>query len=379
MSVPKTIGFPSMSEEDGEKRVFLPRFVRWLATNGVGVVLEKEYGSRLGLSFTDYQAEGLDIHEGSHAEAFQQDVVMILRAPQLKEFELLQRGAVLISMLHYHTRPQRVARLQALGIKAISLDSIVNGSGIRLVENMNAVAWNGLETAFDVLEERFAGLRKDNGEPFRVLVLGTGMVGKHALDAATKFGSRARNESHIATSGMGVLATGVGRNITNDPIQMEKLLRDTDVLVDTTLRRDPSKPIVPNVWLAWLPAHAVVVDLAVDPYLLDVTPHVVRGIEGIPQGNLDQYIFHPDDPNWTAKIPAEIPSDVRRTSVSCYSWPGIHPEECMKHYELQLKPLMQELLKVGYDALASSRYHFGRALYRGSLDYFLYEGNKNSV
>ena len=43
----------------------------------------------------------------------------------------------------------------------------------------------------------------------------------------------------------------------------------------------------------------------------------------------------------------------------------------MKHYELQLKPLMQELLKVGYDGLVSSGYHFGRALYRGSLDYFL--------
>ena len=373
MSIPNSIGFPAMHEEEGERRVFLPKFVQWLAENGVDVVLEKDYGKKLGLSLRDYQAGGIDLREGSREEAFAQDVVMILRSPQLEEFALMRRGAVLISMLHYHTRPRRVARLQELGIKAISLDSIMNRRGVRLVENMKAVAWNGLEAAFDVLEERFPGLHKDNGDPFRVLVLGTGMVGRHAFDAATKFGDRERNENHIAIGGTGVIAMGVGRNVTNDPIQMEKLMRDADVVVDTTLRQDTSKPIVPNAWLAWLPTHAVVVDLAVDPYIMTVDPPVVRGIEGIPQGSLDQYIFHPDDPNWTAKIPDEIPSDVRRTSISCYSWPGIHPEECMKHYELQLKPLMQELLQVGYDGLTSSGYHFGRALYRGSLDYFLSE------
>jgi alanine dehydrogenase len=170
-----------------------------------------------------------------------------------------------------------------------------------------------------------------------------------------------------------VLVFGVGRNITAHAVQMEELFQKTDILVDTTLRADPSKPIVPNAWLAWLPAHAVIVDLAVDPYLLDGDPPVVRGIEGIPQGNLDQYIFHPDDPNWTEKIPESIPSDERRTSVSCYSWPGIHPRACMRHYEIQLKPLMQELIDIGYDELEASCYHFGRALYRGSLDYFLKE------
>ena len=373
MSIPQCVGFPAMLEEAGEKRVFLPRFVHWLAEQGMSISLEKGYGEKLGLSFSDYQFIGLDIVETRREEAFQQDIVMILRSPKMEEFSLLRRGSVLISMLHYGTRPQRVSRLKELGINALSLDSIVDNGGVRLVQNMKAVAWNGLETAFDILEERFPKLRKDSGEPFRVLVMGSGMVGQHAFDAATKFGSRTRNEAAMRQNSPGVIAVGVGRNITSDPAQMEKMLRETDVLVDTTMRSDPSRPIVPNAWLAWLPAHAVIVDLAVDPYLLDGEPPVVRGIEGIPQGNLDQYIFHPDDPKWTAKIPESILCDVRRTSISCYSWPGIRPEECMKHYELQLKPLMQELLHVGYEGLADSHYHFGRALYRGSLDYFLKE------
>lgn len=371
MSPSHRIGFPAMHEENGEKRAFLPKFIHWLSRQGAEIYLEKGYGAKLGFTFADYQFEGRKIVETSREEAFQQDIVMILRSPKIEELSLLRRGGTLISMLHYATRPQRVARLQELGIRAISLDSITTGSGIRLVENMKSVAWNGLETAFDLLEDRFPGLRKDNGDPFRVVVMGTGMVGKHAIDAATKFGSRARTALLAGASHSGVIPIGVGRNITADIIQMEKLFHETDVLVDTTMRDDASKPLVPNAWLAWLPTHAVIVDLAVDPYLLDGDPPVVRGIEGIPQGNLDQYIFHPDDPNWTAKIPDVIPSDVRRTSVSCYSWPGIHPKACMRHYEIQLKPLMEVLLEVGYEGLANARYHFGRALYRGTLDYFL--------
>ena len=371
MDIPKTIGFPIMHEEDGEKRVFLPRFIHWLATTGVEIYLEKGYGKQLGFSLADYQMEGKMILEGARDQVFKQDIVMILRSPKMEEYELLRRGGILISMLHYHTRPLRVQRLKDLGIKAISLDSIADENGIRLVQNMRAVAWNGLEAAFGVLEERWPDLCKENGEPFRVLTMGAGMVGKHAFEAATKLGNWERNEAHIAAGGPGSLAIGIGRNITRNPKRMKALFEQTDILVDATQRQVSSKPIVPNAWLAWLPEHAVVVDLSVDPYTLDVDPPVVRGIEGIPQGNLDQYIFFPDDPNWTANIPPEIPTDVRRTSISCYSWPGIYPQECMKHYEMQLQPLMKILFKRGYDKLVHTRSFFGRALYRGTLDAFL--------
>ena len=126
-------------------------------------------------------------------------------------------------------------------------------------------------------------------------------------------------------------------------------------------------PIIPNTWLAWLPQHAVVVDLAVDPYLLDHNPPNRRGIEGIPQGNLDQYIFLPHDPNWGKTIPPSIPTNNRRTTVTCYSWPGIHPESCMEHYARQVEPLMEILLIKGYDQLTLEGNYFERALYRAKL------------
>jgi alanine dehydrogenase len=197
------------------------------------------------------------------------------------------------------------------------------------------------------------------------------MVGKHAVGAATKLGNIERNKEHIASNGPGAVAVSIGRNLSSNPASMEKLFQEADILVDATQRRNPSAPVVPNKWIAWLPEHAVLVDLSVDPYTLNAKPPVVRGIEGIPQGNLDQYIFPTDDPKWDQLVPASIPSKNRRTAVTCYSWPGVHPEACMHHYARQLRPLMYHLFKKGYDGISLKGDYFERALYRGTLRAFL--------
>lgn len=361
-----SVGFPRMNKEAGEKRAFLPEFIQMLTRFGY-VYLAEGYGGRLGYSFDDYRQGNPRVFQVERKEAFQKDYVVVLRSPKREEFEWIKKGACLISMLHYPTRPQRVKILNELGINSISLDSIVDDYNLRLVENMRAVAWNGLETAFDILEKAFPGLQRGDGSPIRVLILGTGMIGKHAVEAATKLGNIERNARYIENNGQGAIAFSIGRNLSLNYRVMEALLRQADILVDATQRRDPSLPVIPNSWLAWLPEHAIVVDLAVDPYLLDHVPPVVRSIEGIPQGNLDKYVFMPNDPEWDQSVPTQIPSEHRRTTVTCYSWPGIHPATCMDHYGRQMAPLMEELLTKGYQALTPDGGYFERALFRAKL------------
>ena len=373
MDHPKTIGLPRMRNELGEMRVFLPEFVQFINSLGVNVYIEEGYGSRSGYSFEDYKLASPTIHLTTKEKAYQQDVVLILRSPKPEEIKLLKPGGILFSMLHFPTRPLRVQRLLDAKVKAISMDSIVNDVNIRLMENMKAVAWNGLEAAFDVLEKEWAGLVKPDKKPIQVLILGTGMVGKYAIDAATKLGNIERNNDHIEAGGPGAIAWSVGRNLSTKPETMASLFHQADILVDATQRRDPSKPVVPNAWIAWLPEHAVIVDLAVDPYTLKADPPVVRGVEGIPQGNLDQYIFAADDPNWDKTVPSEVNSKNRRTTVTCYSWPGVHPEACMLHYAQQLEPFIKIIFSKGYDGLSLEGDYFERALYRATLNYFLDE------
>jgi alanine dehydrogenase len=371
MPKPRTIGFPRMRVEPGERRVFLPEFVQFLAGLGLKIYLEEGYGSRLGYSLDDYRRGNEKITRCTREEAFDKDLVLILRSPRRDELSHLKPGRTLISMLHFPTRPGRVETLKQADAWAISLDSIVDDHNIRRIENMAAVAWNGLDAGFNVLEERWPDLGHPDGQPLQALILGAGMVGKLAVEAAIKLGNVERYNDHLEQGGLAATALTVGRSITDKPEMMRQLMEQADLLVDATQRRDTSRPVVPNEWLAWLPEHAVVVDLAVDPYLLDNEPPVVRGIEGIPQGDLDQYIFKPDDPGWMKKIPPQIPADQRRTAVTCYSWPGIHPEACMAHYAMQLEPLMEVLVETGYEGLSLEGGFFERALYRGTLKAFL--------
>jgi alanine dehydrogenase len=116
------------------KRVFLPEFIQFVAGLGAKVYVEEGYVSRSGYSFEDYKQASPHVFVCSREQAFQQDVVLILRSPKPDEFQLVKRGAVLMSMLHYPTRPKRVARLKKLGIKRFLWNSITNDNNLRMVE-----------------------------------------------------------------------------------------------------------------------------------------------------------------------------------------------------------------------------------------------------
>jgi len=359
-----SIGLPRMHREAGERRDFLPDLVASIADLGGRIVVETGAGSAMGYSDADYLAAGHNVVVGSNEEAFAQRVVLVLRAPE-ERLQLMEPGAVLVSMLHFPTRPRRVAKLVELGIDAISLDMLTDDVGHRIVVDSRDVAWNGVEAAFDVLERTWPRFVEPSRPPIRVTVLGAGAIGKDAVEAATKYGNleRAERWSHVA----GVEVVTIGRNLTGREEYMLERFAQTDVLIDATQRHDPSVPVVPSAWLDRLPQHAVICDLVVDPYLLHESPPTVRGIEGVPQGNLDKWEFSPEDPEWDEKLEG-VDRSHRRWVVSCYSWPGVHAHACMEIYGRQLAPLLRALLRAGgADGLTPEGEFHERALWRASL------------
>jgi alanine dehydrogenase len=111
----------------------------------------------------------------------------------------------------------------------------------------------------------------------------------------------------------------------------------------------------------------VLVDLSVDPYNCALTPPEVKGIEGMPQGNLDQYVFMPDDSVYE-RLPECITTIHRRYAVSCYSWPGIHPKQCMSLYGDQIRPIMRTVIdRNGVQNINSHGRYFERAIGRALL------------
>jgi alanine dehydrogenase len=363
------IGLPQMYKEPGEKRDFLPRFVAWLQKQGAQVLLEHGYGSEMGFSKADYLSLAPGVRFVSHKEAYRQDYVLVLRYPTDDEIRLMHPGACLLCMLHFPTRPQRVALLRSLGLEAVSLDGLVDDSGRRLIENLRSVGWNGVEAAFKTLRGIYPapGFDNPNRPPIQVTLLGAGAVGSHVVQAAVRYGDEQLRQKLVEAGVPGVQVNVIDYDITPYGNFMGGILSRTDVLVDATQRPDPGIPVIPNDWIAYLPEHAVLLDLSVDPYQCNSEPFYVKGIEGIPQGNLDQYVFSPDDPAYD-QVPPCIPTRHRRYAVSCYSWPGIYPKSCMEIYSRQLRPIMHVLIeKGGIGNINPQGRYFERAIARAQL------------
>jgi alanine dehydrogenase len=368
MTMPFRIGLPRMHKEPGEKRDFLPRIVSVLDKRGVSVFLEHGYGTGMGFDENAYTEHAHNVKFVSHRQAYEQDYVLVLRCPTDEEIGWMRPGSCLISMLHYPTRPQRVEFLQSKGLECISLDSIKDDSGRRLIENLRSVAWNGVEFAFKTLRKTYPppGLDSPDRPAIQVTLLGAGAVGSHVMQAAVHYGDDHLRNQLIASRVRGVKVTAIDYDLTWDEEFMKRQLAQTDILVDATQRPDATKAVIPNKWIAFLPHHAVILDLSVDPYDCTMHPPQLKGIEGVPQGNLDQFIFAPDDPAFDS-IPKCVGTEHRRHTVSCYSWPGVYPEKCMQVYGKQVQPILRKLMEKGIQGIQPHGTFFERAIARAQL------------
>ena len=363
-----TLGLGNIHAETGEIRAFLPEFVTKLGPLFSEIILESEYGARMGISEDDYMKLP-NIHFGSVEEVYAQDIVLVLRYPPQELLELMTPANCLISMCHFPTRPKRHEFLLDHGINAISLDSIKDDNGQRLVENLRSVAWNGCEVAFQVLDQLLPppGLKNISRTPLQVTILGSGGVGSHAVQAAIRYGDLTRWQTFASSKVPGNIIHVIDFDLTAHQDYVRNLLENSHLLIDATQRKDPAQIIIPNNFLNHMPENAIVLDLSVDPYDFFNQPYEVKAIEGIPQGDLDQYIFPPDDPAWD-ELPKAVLANYRRWVVSCYSWPGLHPKACMHRYGNQLCPLLRRLATLGgYEKIHPKGQFHERALARGML------------
>lgn len=346
-----TLGLPRMHMEAGERRDFLPEVVIAADREGAAaIVLEHGYGSGMGVREEAYLAASPKVRFAEYDEVMSSDIVAVVRCPTEQALRSMRSGALLITMLHYPTRPLRTRLIADLGLTAISLDSVVDDLGRRQVEYLEAVGWNGVRLAFVEIARLHPHFAHPSRRPLRVTCLGAGAVGAHAVRAATRYGNPDLRAELAANDVPGVEVTVVDFDLTSHEAYLLGRLEKTDLLIDATQRHDPTKPVVPNPWVAALPPDAVLLDLAVDPYDFTVDPPRTKGIEGVPHGDLDRYVFPVDDPAWAALDP-RVDTRQRRLALSCYAWPGIEPLDCMRVYGRQIEPVLGVALRLPIDRL----------------------------
>jgi alanine dehydrogenase len=147
-------------------------------------------------------------------------------------------------MLHFPTRPGRVALLRELGVRAISLDVVKNDLGLRLVENIESVGWNGVGAAFRELAKLHRRFDQPGRRPIRVTVMGSGAVGGHAAHAAVRYGDPALRQRLAVNRVPGVEVVIIDHELTSDENYMLSRFEHTDLLIDATQRSNPCRPII---------------------------------------------------------------------------------------------------------------------------------------
>ncbi len=374
----KSIAFPKMHKEKGERRDFVPFLFKSLSKyKNVNIYLENNYGEDMGISKEEYLKVNPNVHFVDHKEVYSKDAIIVLRAPSKEELNLMKPRSVLVSMLHYDTRIFRNSYMRKKGIIPFSMDSIVDDNNNRMVVNYWSTAFSGAQVAFNELKNRMPNFYSPQRKPINISIIGFGKVGIQATKSFKKLSNMEFIKRNANIPGLKI--TILTRSITRDEKALSEILSDTDILVDVTNRRDASRFIIPNNMINVMPKHSIILDLTADPYDTKIEPIQVKAIEGIPTGTLDKYVIEPDDSDYDS-IPDGINTTFRRLVVSCNAWPGVYPKEAMEIYSKQMLPFIELLIKKDPQLLdILSDNIFERALAKSSLEYFLNNNGLNNI
>lgn len=364
----KTVGFPMIHNFAGDGRDFIPDLFRFMDRyENVEFYLEEGYGERLGYSKEDYLEASSKVHFVSFEEAYKQDITMILKNPELENLEMLKDGSVFFTMLHYSTRPTVCELIKRKKLKTFSMDSVVDDQGLRLFVDYFGTAYEGCKIGLEVLKKNFSNYYSESRAPIKAVIMGAGGVGQGAVKSLEILSD---GEFLDKESISGILTCVATRTITNNKTAMRKLLSETDLLVDATQRRNQSIQILDNQDVAFLPEHAVIVDLCADRYDFTINPPLRRVIEGTVNGNPSHYIIYPDDPLYN-QLPESVNSFNRRVVISCDAWPGMDQQRSAQYYYGLMKNYVGIILTKDYDQIdLNSDNLFERALYRSTLSFF---------
>jgi alanine dehydrogenase len=198
-----------------ENRVGLtPESVREVIAHGHEVVVEHNAGQGIGMDDAAYERAGATV-VASPAQVFADtEMIVKVKEPLAEERKLLKRGQVLFTYLHLAPDPEQAAELVRSGAVCIAYETVTSPTGgLPLLAPMSEVAGRmAVQAGAYYLEKPHGGLGVLLGgvpgvDPAKVVVLGGGVVGTHAIDIALGMGRT--SGCSIATS---TSCAGCGRS-----------------------------------------------------------------------------------------------------------------------------------------------------------------------
>jgi alanine dehydrogenase len=266
------IGVPRETKDQEYRVALTPAGAEHLVGAGHHVVVEHGAGAGSGFPDADYVRAGAKL--GTAEEAWSADLVVKVKEPLTTEYGFL-RAQMLFTYLHLAGSPHHLTEtLLERRTTALAYETVEDEKGrLPLLAPMSAIAGNMASTVGSHYLGRPQGgrgmqLGRVLGRRYgRVVVIGDGVVGRHAAHTAVGLGASVlvgtRHPEREAP-----LKAEVGECVTvfrTEPEEIARLVHDADLVVGAVLARGARAPvIVTEAMVRRMPAGSVIVDVSID-------------------------------------------------------------------------------------------------------------------
>lgn len=267
------IGVPKEIKTDEFRVGMTPSGVREAVMSGHTLLIEK--GAGIGSGFEDdaYRRAGAEIiHEVDHLWR-KSEMIVKVKEPIEPEYTRLREGHILFTYLHLAADKRLTEILRDRNVSAFAYETLRIGRRLPLLEPMSEIAGR-MATLFGSvhLGRYYGGSGQLMGgaigtEPGRVVVLGAGVAGKAAADAAAGLGAEV-SLFDINTERLGYLRDVMSPRVTFHYSSHEAILnsiKDADLIIGTVLIPGAKAPkLITRDMLSILKKGSVLVDVSID-------------------------------------------------------------------------------------------------------------------
>ena len=268
------IGVPAEIKQDEYRVGLLPVGAEELTRAGHQVLIEAGAGLGSGLADHEYLRHGADMVSGPQDIYGRAEMIIKVKEPQPSELELLRKGQIVFTYFHFAADRQLTEAVLDSGSIAVAYETLRDGRGrLPLLTPMSEVAGRmSVQEGAKYLERPQMGRGILLGgvpgvEPAYIAILGGGVVGANAAQAAAGFGSN-----------IGLLDVDVYRlrylhdimppNVTtlfSDRHTIREQLRRADLVIGSVLVPGAKAPcLIEAEDLKLMKPGSVIIDVAID-------------------------------------------------------------------------------------------------------------------
>ena len=190
------IGVPTEVKVQEFRVGLTPANVLELTDRGHEVFIQNGAGAGIGLADSHYEASGARILPTAKDVFDTADMIVKVKEPQREERAMLRDGQILFTYLHLAPDPEQTADLVKSGAICIAYETVTSpNGGLPLLAPMSEVAGRlSVQAGAYYLEKPHGGHGVLLGgvpgvDPAKVVVIGGGVVGRHAVHIALGMGA----------------------------------------------------------------------------------------------------------------------------------------------------------------------------------------------